>query len=92
MSRSTRSTLIKVLKQVRPDIDILSKAMTIMNSFINATFEKLAQEVSRLARYNNKSTITCRETRTFVRLLLPGDLTEHAVSEGTKSVTKFTSS
>jgi histone H2B len=26
-----------------------------------------------------------------VRLLLPGELSKHAVSEGTKAVTKFTS-
>ncbi|KAF8039502.1 hypothetical protein BT93_B1890 [Corymbia citriodora subsp. variegata] len=44
--------IFKVLKQVHPDIGISSKAMGIMNSFINDIFEKLAQESSRLARYN----------------------------------------
>ena len=29
---------------------------------------------------------------TAVRLLLPGELAKHAVSEGTKAVTKYTSS
>uniref|UniRef100_A0A803PVX8 Core Histone H2A/H2B/H3 domain-containing protein n=1 Tax=Cannabis sativa TaxID=3483 RepID=A0A803PVX8_CANSA len=43
---------------VHPDIGISSKAMGIMNSFINDIFEKLAQEASRLARYNKKPTIT----------------------------------
>ncbi|KAF3789240.1 H2B.11 Histone H2B-11 [Nymphaea thermarum] len=33
-------------------------AMSIMNSFINDIFEKLAQEASHLARYNKKPTIT----------------------------------
>ncbi|KAJ8559617.1 hypothetical protein K7X08_003675 [Anisodus acutangulus] len=42
--------IFKVLKQVHPDIGISSKAMGIMNSFINDIFEKLAQESSRLAR------------------------------------------
>ncbi|PKI36410.1 hypothetical protein CRG98_043192 [Punica granatum] len=68
------------------------KAMGIMNSFINDIFEKLAQEASRLARYNKKPTITSREIQTAVRLVLPGELAKHAVSEGTKAVTKFTSS
>uniref|UniRef100_A0A251U736 Histone H2B n=1 Tax=Helianthus annuus TaxID=4232 RepID=A0A251U736_HELAN len=81
-----------VLKQVHPDIGISSKAMGIMNSFINDIFEKLAQESSRLARYNKKPTITSREIQTAVRLVLPGELAKHAVSEGTKAVTKFTSS
>ncbi|CBI31381.3 unnamed protein product, partial [Vitis vinifera] len=67
-------------------------AMGIMNSFINDIFEKLAQEASRLARYNKKPTITSREIQTAVRLVLPGELAKHAVSEGTKAVTKFTSS
>ncbi|KAF2321888.1 hypothetical protein GH714_004211 [Hevea brasiliensis] len=79
-------------KKVHPDIGISSKAMGIMNSFINDIFEKLAQEASRLARYNKKPTITSREIQTAVRLVLPGELAKHAVSEGTKAVTKFTSS
>ncbi|XP_004294582.1 PREDICTED: histone H2B-like [Fragaria vesca subsp. vesca] len=83
--------IFKVLKQVHPDIGISSKAMGIMNSFINDIFEKLAQESSRLARYNKKPTITSREIQTAVRLVLPGELAKHAVSEGTKAVTKFTS-
>ncbi|XP_058741798.1 histone H2B.3-like [Vicia villosa] len=84
--------IFKVLKQVHPDIGISSKAMGIMNSFINDIFEKLAQESSRLARYNKKHTISSREIQTAVRLVLLGELAKHAVSEGTKSVTKFTSS
>ncbi|XP_042411202.1 histone H2B.3-like [Zingiber officinale] len=84
--------IFKVLKQVHPDIGISSKAMSIMNSFINDIFEKLAQESSRLARYNKKPTVTSREIQTSVRLVLPGELAKHAVSEGTKAVTKFTSS
>ena len=39
-----------------------------------------------------RSTITSREIQTAVRLLLPGELAKHAVSEGTKAVTKYTSS
>ncbi|RZS06305.1 hypothetical protein BHM03_00036926, partial [Ensete ventricosum] len=39
--------IFKVLKQVRSDFCISRKAKSIMNSFINDTFEKLAQEASR---------------------------------------------
>ncbi|KAG8430445.1 hypothetical protein GDO86_020585 [Hymenochirus boettgeri] len=38
-----------------------------------------------LAHYNKRSTITSREIQTAVRLLLPGELAKHAVSEGTKA-------
>ncbi|CAI9268541.1 unnamed protein product [Lactuca saligna] len=84
--------IFKLLKQVHPDIGISSKAMGIMNSFINDIFEKLASESSKLARYNKKPTITSREIQTAVRLVFPGELAKHVVSEGTKAVTKFTSS
>ncbi|XP_061822018.1 histone H2B-like [Nerophis lumbriciformis] len=82
----------KVLKQVHPDTGISSKAMSIMNSFVNDIFERIASEASRLAVYNKKRTISSREIQTAVRLLLPGELAKHAVSEGTKAVTKYTSS
>jgi len=83
--------IYKVLKQVHPDTGISSKAMSIMNSFVNDIFERIAAEASRLAHYNKRSTITSREIQTAVRLLLPGELAKHAVSEGTKAVTKYTS-
>ncbi|XP_061822349.1 histone H2B-like [Nerophis lumbriciformis] len=82
----------KVLKQVHPDTGISSKAMSIMNSFVNDIFERIATEASRLALYNKRRTISSREIQTAVRLLLPGELAKHAVSEGTKAVTKYTSS
>ena len=84
--------IYKVLKQVHPDTGVSSKAMSIMNSFVNDLFGRIAAEASKLAHYNKRSTITSREIQTAVRLLLPGELAKHAVSEGTKAVTKYTSS
>ena len=84
--------IYKVLKQVHPDTGVSSKAMSIMNSFVSDIFERIAHEASRLAKYNKRSTISSREVQTAVRLLLPGELAKHAVSEGTKAVTKYTSS
>ena len=69
--------IYKVLKQVHPDTGVSSKAISIMNSFVNDLFEWMAAE-----HYNKKA----------VRLLLPGELAKHGVSEGTKAVTKYTSS
>ena len=60
--------------------------------FVNDVFERIAAEASRLAHYNKRSTISSREIQTAVRLILPGELAKHAVSEGTKAVTKYTSS
>uniref|UniRef100_A0AAA9TDR2 Histone H2B n=1 Tax=Bos taurus TaxID=9913 RepID=A0AAA9TDR2_BOVIN len=80
----------KALKQVHLDTGISSKAMGIMNSFVNDIFERIAGEASCLAHYNKRLTITSREIQTAVRLLLPGELAKHAVSEGTEAVTKYT--
>jgi histone H2B len=82
----------KVLKQVHPDTGVSSKAMSIMNSFVNDIFERLADEAIRLAHYNKRSTITSEEIQDSARLLLPGDLAKYAVIEGTKAVKKYTSS
>ena len=91
-TESYSSYIYKVLKQVHPDTGISSKSMSIMNSFTNDIFEKIASEASRLTRYTKKGTLSSREIQTAVRLILPGELAKHAVSEGTKAVTKFTSS
>ena len=74
-----------------PDTSISKKGMSIMNSFINDIFERIATEAGKLATYNKKATLSSREIQTAVRLMLPGELAKHAVSEGTKAVTKFSS-
>ena len=91
-TESYSSYIYKVLKQVHPDTGISKKGMSIMNSFINDIFERIATEAGKLARYSKKATLSSREIQTSVRLMLPGELAKHAVSEGTKAVTKFTSS
>ena len=91
-TESYSSYIYKVLKQVHPDTGISKKGMSIMNSFINDIFGRLAGEAGKLATYSKKATLSSREIQTSVRLMLPGELAKHAVSEGTKAVTKFTSS
>ncbi len=90
--RQTYSTyIVRILKQVHPNIGISKRSVSIMNSLVNDTFEKVASEAGRLVRYNNKGVLGSREVQTAIRLVLPGELAKHAVSEGTKAVTKFTS-
>ncbi|KAJ6793781.1 histone H2B.11-like [Iris pallida] len=82
---------IKVLKQVHPDIGYRARPWD--HELLHQRHLREARRgASRLARYNKKPTITSREIQTSVRLVLPGELAKHAVSEGTKAVTKFTSS
>ena len=83
--------IYKVLKQVHPDTGISKKGMCIMNSFINDIFERIAGEAGKLSTYNKTATLSSREIQTAGCLMLPGELAKHAVSEGTKAVTKFSS-
>merc|ERR1712098_507925 len=43
------SYIYKVLKQVHPDTGISNRAMSILNSFVNDIFERVATEASKLA-------------------------------------------
>jgi histone H2B len=88
---SYSSYIAKVLKQVHPKTGISKKAIAILNNLVDDTFHRIAREGRNLCRYSNKGTLSSREIQTAVRLVLPGELAKHAVSEGTKAVTKFTS-
>ena len=92
-SKQSFSTYIyKVLKQVHKDIGISKPAMSIMNSFVNDIFERIATEGGRLVRATKKATLSSREIQTAVRLLLPGELSKHAVNEGAQAVAKYSNS
>ncbi len=88
---SYSSYVFRVLKQVHPQHGISTKSMAVVNSFVNDIFERIAREAGHLARRNKRNTITSREIQTAVRLIMPGELSKHAVSEGTKAVAKFAS-
>ena len=79
----------RVLKQVHPKIGLSKKSMSIMNSFVLDSFEKIAQESSKLAKTNKKATLSAREVQSAVRLVLPNELAKHAITEGTKAIQKF---
>nr|XP_035951997.1 histone H2B.1-like [Halichoerus grypus] len=80
----------RVLKQVREGLSLSQKTVSILDSFVKDIFERIADEASRLARSTKCSTITFREIQTAVRLLLPGEIGKHAVSEASKAVIRYT--
>jgi histone H2A len=90
-TESYGSYIYKVLKQVHPNTGISKRGASILNSFIHDIFDRLATEAGKLARYTKKSTLSAREIQTAVRLILPGELAKHSVSEGIKNVTQYTS-
>ena len=84
-----KSYINKVLKQVHPKTRISKKGMTIVNNFVCDTFERVASEAGKLCKMNKRSTLSSRDVQSAIRLVLPGELSKHAVSEGTKAMTKF---
>ncbi|KAK9158725.1 hypothetical protein Scep_005299 [Stephania cephalantha] len=83
--------LSKVLKQVHPELGVSSKAMAVLNGFMNDMFERLANEAAKLSVYAGKTTLSSREIQDAVRLVLPGELGKHAMVEGTKAVSTYMS-
>lgn len=85
--RSWNRYVLRVLKQVNAKgVTISSKAMLIVNSFLNDIFDKVATEAASVARNNKVKTVSSRAVQTAVRLALPGDLGKHAMAEGTKAL------
>lgn len=82
----------RVLKQVHPELGVSSKAMTVLNNFMNDMFERLADEVARLLKYTGRKTLTSSEIQAAVKLVLPSELGKHAVVEGTKAVKAYLAS
>jgi len=88
-TESYAAYIYKVLKQVRPDMGISKKSMTMLDAYVHDLFERIASEAGRLSRYNKDHEIGVREIQTAVRLILPGELAKHAVSEGQKAVGRY---
>lgn len=81
--------VFKVLKQVHPELGMSLRAMTVIDAMMNDMFERIAEEAARLSKYTKRATLSSREVQAAVRLVLPGELGKHAVSEGTKAVSNY---
>ena len=86
-----------VLKQVHPKMGITLNALTQLNALLNMVGSKVAEKASFLTGHKmtkkmlkkKKGTCDSRSIQSAVRLTLPGEIGKHAVSEGTKAITKF---
>ncbi|XP_058391257.1 late histone H2B.L4-like [Diceros bicornis minor] len=81
----------RVLKRVHEGLSLSRETVSVMDSFVKDIFERIADEAARLVRSTKRSTMSSREIQTAVRLLLPGEIGKHAVSEATKAVIRYTS-
>lgn len=81
--------IYKVMKEVNPNMEISSKGMSVLNHFMEDMFEKIAETSSTLSKYVGRSTLTSMEIHHAVKMVLPGELAKHAMSEGAKAVVRF---
>ena len=88
-SASFKSYISKILKQVHPQTRISKHSVVIINNFVVDTFDRVAFEAGKLCRLTKRSTLSSRDVQAAAKLVLPGELAKHAVSEGTKSLNKF---
>ena len=88
-AESFKTYIHRVLKQVHPKIGLSKRSMSIMNSFVMDSFDKIAQESAKLTKTNKRATLSAREVQSAVRLVLPNELAKHAITEGTKAIQKF---
>jgi len=63
--------------------------MAVMCDLIQDMEQRILSEAINLCKVHKRATLTAREIQTAARIVLPGELALHAVSEGTKSITKY---
>lgn len=84
-----RKYIYSVLKAVAPDTGISGDAHHELNLITLYLLKKFVNAANHVVAYSKKKTISSRDIQTSVRLILPGELAKHAITEGTKAVTKF---
>jgi len=90
-----------VLRMVQPDYRISSESLDLLNFLANTLGTALTAKTVLLASpINYKSTavksmghktLTSRDVQTAVRLVFPGELAKHGISQSTKAVTQYAS-
>lgn len=81
----------KVLRLVHVGLTLSQRSVSILDSFVKDMFERIATEASNLARINSSTTINSREIQSAVRLLLPREMCDRAVAEGTMAMLRYIS-
>lgn len=90
--KTVSNVVPRVLKAVHPNLHASRRVKVLVATMLHDFMEKVANECKNLNAANKRLTIDSRSVQTAVRLTLPGELVKHAISEGTKAVTKYSSS
>ena len=85
------SYIHKVMKQVHPNLQIQQKTMFVVNSLVENIADRLTKHAANTALAAKKGTLQAPHVQAAVRLLMPDTLAKHAIPEGSKAVSKFSS-
>jgi histone H2A len=81
--------IYRTLRQVHPSAGMSGDGLSTTNNLVLITLKELVKAANRLVTTTGRKTMGSREIQSAVRLVFPGELAQHAVSEGTKAVTKY---
>ena len=91
--KSSYSTYIRrLLRHIHPNLTVNSEARACLNDMISRLLIRIEKTAFELVEKSKKKTVSEHSIQTAVRLEFPNELAKHAVSEGTKAVTKYKSS
>lgn len=79
------SYIKKILKDVHRDTGIDSQALHQLNRLVKIMGNLISDKAIQLVREKNKSTVTDREINFACSIILKGELSKHANSEGRKA-------
>ncbi len=88
---SFNTYIYRILKQVHPDSGMSGDGLSEMNNLVRIFLKKIVDGMNLLFIASKAKTVSARDVQSAVRLVLPGELAKHAVSEGVKAVTKYNS-
>ena len=86
---SYKTYIRRVLKAVHPETSLTSKSIAILDDFIKDIFLKIAREASTCLELTKRKTLMIRDIEASIRLVLVGQLVNHAIREGNSAVRNF---
>lgn len=82
----------RVLEQIHPNMRIAQTSIAQLDQAIKVIIARFRNECIKLLELSRKVTINARTIQTATRVVFSGELAKHAVSEGTKALTKYSAS
>lgn len=88
---SYKNGLLKVLKQSHPDLSLSSKAMNIMNNFVDHTAKRIGEKARHVLTQSKSRnpTLDAKVVQTVLHLILPEELAKHTSNEGKKACVRL---